>query len=92
MSFIDDIIIRTEAEKRHDKLVEEVVKKLAENNLYVKLEKYKWKIKEVGFLGVVIRLEEVKMKKEKLKGILDWLTLQEVKDVQKFLRLANYYY
>ena len=41
VSFIDDIIIRTEREEEHDELVEEVVKKLAENNLYVKLEKCK---------------------------------------------------
>ena len=31
------------------------------------------------------------MKEEKVKDVLDWLTSQEVKNVQKFLRLANYY-
>ena len=40
-SFIDDVIIRTEMEERYDELVEEVVKRLAENNLYVKPEKCK---------------------------------------------------
>jgi len=40
-SFIDDVIIGTEGEEEHDELVEEVVKRLAENNLYVKLEKCK---------------------------------------------------
>ena len=56
-SFIDDVIIGTEGEERYDELVEKVVKRLAENNLYVKLEKCKWKMREVGFLGVVIGLE-----------------------------------
>ena len=41
MSFINDVIIEIEAEKEHDKIVEEVVRWLAENNLYVKPEKYK---------------------------------------------------
>ena len=41
MSFIDDVIIGTEMEKRHDELVEEVVKRLAENDLYIKSEKCK---------------------------------------------------
>ena len=59
--------------KEHDKLVKEVVKKLAKNNLYIKPEKYKWKVREVGFLGVVIGLEGIKMEKEKVKGVLDWL-------------------
>jgi len=42
--------------------VEEVVKRLIENNLYVKPEKCKWKVKKVEFLGVVIEPEEIKMK------------------------------
>jgi len=37
-SFIDDIIV---GEEGHNDIVEEVVKRLQENNLYVKLEKYK---------------------------------------------------
>jgi len=38
-SFIDDVIIRTEKEKGHNKIVEKVVRRLAENNLYVKTRK-----------------------------------------------------
>ena len=44
VSFIDDVIVRTKEEERYDKIVEEVVKRLAENDLYLKLEKYKWKV------------------------------------------------
>jgi len=91
-SFIDNVIIGMEEEKGHDELVEEVVKRLAENDLYVKPEKYKWKVKEVGFIGVVIGPEGIKMEKEKVKGVLDWLTPKCVKDIQKFLGLANYYH
>ena len=40
-SFINNIIIGTETKEGYDELVEEVVKRLAENNLYVKLEKCK---------------------------------------------------
>ena len=58
-------------EKEHNKVVKEVVKRLAENNLYVKLEKCKWKVKEVRFLEVVIRPEEIKIEEEKIKGILN---------------------
>jgi len=39
------MIIGTEMEEGHDEMVEEVVKRLAENNLYVKPEKCKWKVK-----------------------------------------------
>jgi len=70
-SFIDDVIIRTEDEERHNELVAKVIKRLEENDLYVKLKKCKWKIREVGFLGVVIGPDGIKMEEEKMKGVLD---------------------
>ena len=39
--FIDDVIIGTESEGGHNELVAEVIKRLEENNLYVKPEKCK---------------------------------------------------
>jgi len=40
----------------------------------------------------VIGPERIKMKEEKMKGVLYWLTPKGVKDIQKFLELANYYW
>jgi len=40
-SFVKNMIVRAEEEERHNKVVMEVVKQLAENNLYIKPEKYK---------------------------------------------------
>ena len=59
--------------------------------MYVKLEKCRWKVREIGFLEVIIRLEEIKIEEDKMKGVLEWPTPKCVKDVQKFLGLANYY-
>ena len=69
----------------------EVIRRLEENDLYVKPEKCKWRVREVEFLGVVIGPEGIKMEKEKVKGVLEWPTPEGVKDMQKFLGLANYY-
>ena len=41
MAFIDDVIVETEEKEGHNELVAEVIKRLEENNLYVKPEKYK---------------------------------------------------
>ena len=90
--FIDDVIIGTEEEEEHDELVAEVIKRLEENDLYVKPEKYKWKMRKVGFLEVAIGPEGIKMEEEKVKGVLEWLIPKYVKDVQKFLGLVNYYH
>jgi len=71
--------------------VEEVLKRLEENDLFVKPEKCKWKVREVEFLGVVIGPRGVEMQKEKVEGVLNWPAPKNVKEVQKFLGLANYY-
>ena len=89
--FINDVIIGTETEEGHHELVAEVIRRLEENDLYMKPEKCKWKVQEVGFLGVVIGPEGIKMEKEKIRGVLEWPTPKCVKDVQKFLGLVNYY-
>ena len=39
----------------------------------------------------MIGLEEIKMEEEMVKGVLDWLIPKGVKDIQKFLEVANYY-
>jgi len=48
-------------------------------------------VREVEFLGVVIGPKRIKMEEEKMKDVLDWPTPKYVKDIQKFLGLANYY-
>ena len=40
-AFIDDVIVGTETEKGHDEIVMEIIRRLEENNLYIKLEKCK---------------------------------------------------
>ena len=62
-AFVDDILVGTETEERHDKIVEE-------NNLYIKLEKCVWKAKKIGFLGVVIGPNGIEMEKEKVEEVL----------------------
>jgi len=64
--FIDDVMVATEIEEEHDEIVEEVLRRLEENDLFVKLEKCVWKIREVGFLGVIIGEDGVRMEKEKV--------------------------
>jgi len=71
-TFIDDILVATDTEEGHDELVEEVLKRLEKNDLFVKPEKYKWKVREVEFLGVVIGPKGVEMQKEKVEGVLNW--------------------
>jgi len=57
----------------------------------MKPEKCQWKVKEVEFLRVVIGPKGVEIQKDKVEGVLNWPTLRNIKKMQKFLGLANYY-
>jgi len=89
--FIDDMMIATETEKGHHKIVEEVLRRSEENDLFIKPEKCMWKIRKVGFLGVVIGEDGVRMEKKKVQEVVEWPVPKSVKNMQKFLGLANYY-
>jgi len=91
VTFIDNILVATDTEEGHDKLVEEVLRRLEENDLFVKPEKCKWKVREVEFLGVVISPKGVEMQKKKVERVLNWPVPRNIKEVQKFLGLTNYY-
>jgi len=90
-AFVDDVLIGTEIEEGHDELVEEVLKRLEENDLYVKPEKCAWKVQKVNFLGVVMGQGKIEMEEDKVVGVLNWPVPKMVRDVRKFLGLANYY-
>jgi len=86
--FVDNVLVGTDSEEGHDEIVAEVLKRLEENDLYVKPEKCLWKVNKVNFLGVV--MGQGKMEEEKVEGVLNWPVLKMVRDVRKFLGLANY--
>ena len=90
-AFVDDMLVETETEEGHDEIVEEILRRLEENDLYVKLEKCVWKVRKIGFLGVVIGSNGIEMEEEKIDGVLSWPEPKNVKDVRKFLGLTNYY-
>ena len=89
--FMDEVLIGTKEEKGHDKIVKEVLKRIKENDLYVKPEKCVWKVREINFLGLVMGLGGIKMQKNKVAKVLEWPIPKTIKDIQKFLGLANYY-
>jgi len=91
VAFVDNVLIGTETEEGHDEIMEEVLKRLKENNLYVKPEKCAWKVQKVNFLGVVIGQGKIEMEEDKVAGVLNWPIPKMVREVRKFLGLANYY-
>ena len=88
---MDNILVKTKDEERYNEIVEKVLRRIEVNNLYIKLEKYVWKVEEINFLGLVMGVEGIKIQEKKVARVLEWSMPKTVKDMQKFLGLANYY-
>jgi len=91
VAFVDDVLVETETEKRHDVIVKEVLRRLEENDLYVKPKKCAWKVQKVNFLGIVMGQGRIEMEEDKVAEVLNWPTPKTVRDIRKFLGLANHY-
>jgi len=89
--FVDNVLVRTETEEEYNEIVKEILRRLEENDLYIKPKKYVWKIRKIEFLGVVIGPNRIEMKKEKVDGVLSWPEPRNIEDIRKFLGLTNYY-
>jgi len=90
-AFVDNILVGTKTKEEHNKIVEKILRRLEENDLYIKLKKCVWKVRKIGFLGVVIGSSGIEIEKEKVDEVLSWLEPKNVKDIRKFLGLTNYY-
>ena len=70
-AFMDDVLVETEKKKKHDEIVEEILKRMEKNDLYVKPEKCVWKVRKIDFLGLVMGAGGIKMQKEKVAEVLE---------------------
>ena len=67
---MNDVLVGTETEERYNEIVEEILRRLEENDLYIKPEKCMWKARKIGFLGVIIGPNGIEMEAEKVDGVL----------------------
>jgi hypothetical protein len=72
--FIIDILIFSKNEEDHDEHLRVVLQKLRENQLYVKLSKCEFWLKEVSFLVHIISEGGISVDPSKVKDMLSWNT------------------
>ena len=89
--YLDDIIIYTKNPNDHIKHVSYVLNKLLENGLFAKIEKCDFHVKKTNFLGFTISPKGLTMDKNKLQSIFEWPTPRNLKELQSFLGLCNFY-
>ncbi|KAL0199850.1 hypothetical protein M9458_003037, partial [Cirrhinus mrigala] len=89
--YIDDILIYSRNQADDCQHVQQVLQKLCEHSLYLKLEKCEFHQPSVQFLGYVISAEGVQMDQGKINAILEWPLPSSVKELQHFLGFSNFY-
>jgi len=80
--------------KTTEELEERMIRflKIAEkHNLYFKRSKCNFNMEEIPILGVIVGKGQVKMEQEKIKAVKEWKTPTKIKDIESFLRFANFY-
>ncbi|WVZ93805.1 hypothetical protein U9M48_039760 [Paspalum notatum var. saurae] len=83
--FIDNILIYSKNEKKHEEHLQIVLTRLREHKLYAKFSKCAFWLKEVSFLGHILSEKGVAVDPSKVEDVLNW------KNLKSFLGLAGYY-
>jgi len=68
---MNDVLIEIDEKEKYNEIVEEVLRRIEKNDLYIKPEKCVWKVREIDFLGLVMGSGEIKMQEEKVAGVLE---------------------
>jgi len=90
-NYMDDFVIPAKTKEELEERTIQFLKIAEKHNLCFKQSKYDFNMKEILILGVIVGKGQVKMEQEKIKAVKEWKTPTKVKDVESFLRFANFY-
>jgi len=90
--YLDDILIYSQDLASHKNHVREVLRRLRKHRLYAKPEKCEFHSTSVEYLGYLLSPDGLTMSNEKVQAIIDWPEPWKAKDIQSFLRFANFYH
>lgn len=87
---MDDIIIYGSTETEHDQSLNEVLKKLKENNVKLNEAKCVKKVQQLNFLGHHLSANGIDADTEKVKAILGFRQQNSKEELRSFLGMVSY--
>ena len=89
--YVDDILIFSNSEKEHHRHIEEVLSRLQNHQLYVKLSKCIFEKTELSFCGVKVNSDGVQMDQEAIKAMCEYPQIDSFKAIQSFLGSVRFF-
>ena len=89
--FIDDILVYSKFYEEHEQHLRQTLQTLRSRQLYAKLDKCDFWLKEVTFLGHVVSSKGIFVDPRKVEAVLRWERPTTVTEIHSFLGLAGYY-
>ena len=91
MVFIEDILVYSKDWEDHDTHLRVVLETMRKEQLYAKMSKCEFWLREVSFLGHIVSEKGIRVDPSKIEVILEWKPPRNVMEVRSFLDLAGYY-
>ena len=89
--FIDDVLVYSKDREDHDTHLQVVLETLRKEQLYAKVSKCEFWLRELFFLGHIVSEEGIKVDPSEIEVILEWKPPRNVTEVHSFLGLAGYH-
>jgi len=91
MVYLNDIIVYSNNYKAYMYHMRMVLERLRKYKLYINLKKYLFYVTSIDFLGFIISVNRVSIKKSRVDAIREWLYPITFREVQVFIGTANFY-
>ena len=91
ITYMDDLFLFVKDLTFLEENTKQVLRRLIDNDLYLKPRKCEFAQTKVEWLGMIIEKSQISMDAGKLKGIQDWPIPTTVKVVRGFLGFGNFY-
>lgn len=89
--YLDDIVIASNTFEEHLRSLKDVARRLREANLSINLEKSKFCVPELPYLGFVLSEKGVRPNPDKVESIVNFERPTSVRSLRRFLGMVNYY-
>ncbi|KAJ9528289.1 hypothetical protein QJQ45_014272 [Haematococcus lacustris] len=89
--YIDDILVMSNTPEEHVQHLRQVLQLMRENKFYAKLAKWEFNKTQLAFLGHIVGSKGIAVDPAKVQVVKEWPTPRNLKDLQAFLGLANYF-